>query len=63
MDLEQRKISIINWITTLSNERLVEALERLRKEDTNVPSEILDLLNQSASSNNITKHSSAKNLI
>ena len=63
MDLEQRKISIINWITTLSSEKLVEALEKIRKEDVSLPSEILHLLNESANSKNFTQHTSTKDLL
>lgn len=45
MTIEQRKISLINWITNLEDESLIDQIEVFRKTSLdNLPNEIVQLL-------------------
>lgn len=66
MSIEQRKIELISWITSLNNESLLNRLEELRKtsiEDT--PKEILSLLNLSNQTNSdeLTEHTTSRDIL
>ncbi|HAC15530.1 MAG TPA: hypothetical protein DCE78_06240 [Bacteroidetes bacterium] len=48
MTIEQRKISLINWITNLEDETVIYQIEGFRKTSLNdLPKEIVELLNMS----------------
>lgn len=66
MSIEQRKIELISWITSLNNESLLNRMEELRRtsiEDT--PKEILSLLNLSnkANSDELTEHTTSRDIL
>jgi len=66
MSIEQRKIELINWITSLDNEALLNRMEELRKASTeNTPEEILSLLNLSnqASLDELTEHTTSRDIL
>ena len=49
MTIEQRKISLINWITNLEDETIINQIEGFRKTSLNLlPKEIVELLTMSA---------------
>jgi len=49
MTIEQRKISLINWITNLDDETVINQIESYRKTSINsLPKEIVELLKISA---------------
>ncbi len=66
MNIEKRKIELINWITELESELLIESLEQLRMEDESkkTPSEIIQLLqiSKQASESELVKHSASKEI-
>lgn len=50
MTIEQRKISLINWITNLEDEAVINQIEGFRKTSlSQLPKEIVELLTLSAS--------------
>jgi hypothetical protein len=50
MTIEQRKISLINWITNLEDENVINRIEGFRKTSLDeLPKEIVELLHISAS--------------
>lgn len=52
MTIEQRKISLINWITNLEDESVINQIEDFRKSSLDeLPKEIVELLNISDSEN------------
>ncbi len=63
MNIEKRKIDLINWITELESEMLIQSLEQLRMEDESkkVPSGIIQISKQ-ASESELVKHSSSKEI-
>ncbi|MEP2773512.1 MAG: hypothetical protein ABJH05_15275 [Fulvivirga sp.] len=66
MSIEQRKIELISWITSLNNEPLLNRMEELKRmsiEDT--PKEILSLLNLSnqANSDKLTEHTTSRDIL
>ena len=64
MNIEQRKIDIINWITNLRNESYLLRLEELRKDaNSELPQEVFEVLEKSSSISldQYTKHTSVKN--
>lgn len=66
MSIEQRKIELINWITSLNNESLLNRMEELRKASTeNTPKEILSILNLSnqASLDELTEHTTSRDVL
>lgn len=49
MTFEQRKISLINWITNVEDETVINQIEGIRKTSLNhLPKEIVELLTMSA---------------
>ncbi|MBS1569559.1 MAG: hypothetical protein JST45_08960 [Bacteroidetes bacterium] len=66
MTLEQRKIELIRWITTLKDGILLDRMDDLRKAGSaEVPDAILRLLELSsaAAPGALVKHTSAKELL
>ncbi len=66
MTIEQRKISIINWITNLEDESLINKIESFRKTSLdNLPKEIVELLKMSDSENidDCIEHTSSRDLL
>ena len=63
MSFEHRKIELINWITTINNQDLLDKMENLKKENDTLPTEILDLLNKSSNDSKKSIHTSARDLI
>lgn len=52
MNIEQRKISLINWITNLEDESVLNQIEDFRKSSLDeLPKEIVELLKISDSEN------------
>lgn len=66
MNIEKRKIELINWITELESELLIQSLEELKLEDESkkLPSEIFKLLQTSkqSSDSELVKHSTSKEI-
>jgi len=66
MTIEQRKISLINWITTLDDEHKINQIEGFRKSSMDdLPSEIVELLKISDSERieDCIEHSSSRDLL
>ena len=66
MTLEQKKISLINWITNIDDEDLINKIENFRKSSLNdLPKEIIELLRISDSENidDCIEHTSARDLL
>ena len=64
MTVEQRKIELINLITSIDNESLLIRMEELvQASKTNMPDSILRLLELSDKSTNWTEHSSVKEFL
>jgi hypothetical protein len=66
MTIEQRKISLINWITNLNDEKLINQIEGFRKTSLNeLPKEIVQLLNisDSESLDDSVEHTNARDIL
>jgi hypothetical protein len=66
MTIEQKKISLINWITTLEDEVILDQMEGLKKSSIDeLPSAIVQLLKmaEAESNENLIKHTSAKDFL
>ncbi len=66
MTIEQRKISLINWITNLDDENVINKIEGYRKTSINsLPKEIVQLLNNSAAEpiEDCVEHTSAQDIL
>ena len=66
MTIDQKKIALINWITNLKDETIVDLLADLQnKPSGQLPEEIIELLKLSDSTeeNDCIEHSSAKSLL
>jgi len=65
MNIEQRKISLINWITNLSEESIINQLENFQSSLDDLPKEIQSLLRQSDSTtiDECIEHTSSKDLL
>jgi len=66
MTIEQRKISLINWITNLNDEILVDQIESFRKTSlTELPKEIVELLkiSDSESPNDSIDHTNSRDIL
>lgn len=66
MTIEQRKISLINWITNLDDETVINQIEGFRKTSINsLPKEIVQLLNISAAEpiENCIEHTTAQDIL
>jgi len=67
MTIEQRKLELINWITAIQNEDLLERIEDFRNNnpEPGIPDTILDLLHESSSAKleDCIEHTSARELL
>lgn len=66
MTIEQRKISLINWITNLDDETVITQIEGYRKASINsLPKEIVELLKISAEEpfEDCVEHTSAQEIL
>ena len=66
MTIEQRKISLINWITNLEDETLINQIEGFRKTSLNeLPKEIVELLQISDSENldDCIEHTNSRDIL
>lgn len=64
MTVEQRKIDLINLITTIDNESLLIRMEELVYETNSpIPEQILDLLERSHKSSYSTEHRSVREFL
>ena len=66
MTIEQRKISLINWITNLDDEDVINQIENFRKTSLeDLPKEIVELLRISDSENidDCIEHTSVRDLL
>ena len=66
MTIEQKKISLINWITNLDDETVINQIEGFRKTSiSELPKEIVELLNIAASEpiEDCVEHTSAQKIL
>lgn len=66
MTIEQRKISLINWITNLDDEDVIDQIENFRKTSLeDLPKEIVELLRISDSENidDCIEHTNVRDLL
>lgn len=66
MTIEQRKIELINWITSIQREEVIEKLENFRQNpEADIPNTILELLEESSSADpkDGIEHTSAREVL
>ncbi len=66
MTIEQKKISLINWITNLEDENVIDQIEDFRKSSLDeLPKEIVDLLeiSDSESLNDCVEHTTSRAIL
>lgn len=66
MTIEQRKISLINWITNLEDESVINQIEGFRKSSLDeLPKEIVELLKISGSENlnDCVEHTNSRDVL
>lgn len=66
MTIEQKKISLINWITNLDNENIIDEMIDFQKASlSELPSSIVQLLKiaDSESEENLIKHSNVRAIL
>ena len=66
MNIETRKNNLINWLSELNNEALINRIEELKQESlAKVPQEILSLLDSSnsADSSKLIEHTNVRDLL
>lgn len=66
MTIEQRKISLINWITNLEDENVIQQIEGFRKKTlSELPKEIVELLkiSDSESLEDSIEHTNSKDVL
>lgn len=66
MTIEQKKISLINWITTLEDEVILDQMVGLKQSSLDeLPVAIIQLLKtaEAESEENLVKHTSAKDFL
>lgn len=66
MTIEKRKLELINWITAIQSEDLIERIEDFRNNpQPKIPDTILELLRDSNSANleDCIEHTSARELL
>ena len=66
MTIEQKKISLINWITTLEDEVILDQMEGFKKSSLDeLPVAIVQLLKKAEAepNENLVKHTSAKDFL
>ena len=66
MNIEQRKLELITWITTIQSEDMLERIEDFRNNpEPKIPDAILELLHESSSAKleDCIEHTSARELL
>jgi len=66
MTIEQKKISLINWITNLEDESVINEIDRFRSASlSELPKEIVELLQMSdaSSKKECIKHSDSRSIL
>ena len=66
MTIEQRKISLINWIANLEDETLIDQIEGFRKTSLDeLPNEIIELLkiSDAESLDDCVEHTNARDIL
>ncbi len=66
MNIEKRKNNLINWLSELNNEALLNRIEELQQESqADIPREILSLLDSSNAidQSRLTEHTNTRNLL
>lgn len=66
MTIEQKKIALINWITTLEDEVILDQLAGIKKSSMDeLPGAIVELLKMAEAEpdENLVKHTSAKDFL
>ncbi len=66
MNIEKRKTHLINWLTELNNEALLNRIEELKDESqSKIPVEILSLLDSSNATDRskLIEHTSVRDLL
>ncbi|MCH8569579.1 MAG: hypothetical protein LAT67_15000 [Balneolales bacterium] len=66
MSIEQKKISLINWISTLEDEVILDQLEGIKKTSIDqLPGAIVQLIKMAEDepNENLIKHTSAKDFL
>jgi hypothetical protein len=66
MTIEQKKISLINWITNLEDEHVIDQIEGFRKSSLEeLPKEIVELLeiSSSESSDDCIEHTTSRAIL
>jgi len=66
MNIEKRKSHLINWLTELNNEALLNRIEELKEESqSKIPVEIISLLDSSnaTDSSKLIEHTNVRDLL
>lgn len=66
MSIEQKKISLINWITTLEDEVILDQIAEIQKASLDeLPGAVVELLKRAEAEpdENLVKHTSAKDFL
>ena len=66
MTIEQRKLELISWLSSVQNEKIIEGIEELKNNpNINVPDMIVNLIKKSsqAAQEDCVEHTNVKNLI
>lgn len=66
MTIEEKKISLINWINSINDQDIINKIQKLKEESLNeLPKEIIELLELSdqAADNECVKHTTTKELL
>ncbi len=66
MTIEQRKLELITWISTIQSEGIIERIENFRENpESSIPDTILELLHESSSAKleDCIEHTSARKLL
>lgn len=66
MTIEQRKLELINWISAIQQEDVINRIENFRNNpETEIPDAILELLNESSKAKleDCIEHTSARQLL
>lgn len=66
MTIEQKKISLINWITNIQDENVIDEISKIQELSlSSLPDSIVKLLHMAESEpeENLTKHTSARDFL
>lgn len=66
MTIEQKKISLINWITNIQDEHVIDEIYKIQEMSlSSLPDSIVKLLQiaDSESEDNLTKHTSSRDIL